>query len=261
MNPDVSKILEALDFSRLSFSVLLIVFAFIVAKLLKVFSERFSTSFPDWRLRVEQVVTFLNFFIVIGSFAGAVFLLFRSKEAALAIGGSLGLAFAFGAKDIAASLLSGLVVMFDRSFQVGDRIKFGEFYGDVLSIGVRSTRVRTLDDSLITVPNSQFMNSAVSSANAGALNMQVEIDLYISPRSDLSLVKKLVREAAVSSRYIYLEKPIVVLFKDMFFDKCFCTRVRLKAYVVETVYEKSFESDVTERAHLAFEQFGVKSPD
>ncbi len=63
-------------------------------------------------------------------------------------------AFAIGEKDIAASLLSGLIVMFDRSFQVGDRIKFDGIYGDVLSIGVRSTRVRTLDDSLVTVPNS-----------------------------------------------------------------------------------------------------------
>lgn len=260
MNLDTNQILDALDFSKMTLSLIVVIFGFTSAKLAKVLSEKMSKGFPDWRLRIEQIVTFLNFLIIISSLAIAVFLLFRSKEAAVAIAGSLGLAFAFGAKDIAASLLSGLVVMFDRSFQVGDRIKFGDIYGDVVSIGVRSTRVRTLDDSMVTIPNNQFMNSAVISANAGALDMQVEVDLYVNIDSPLSLVEKIIREAAVSSRFVYLEKPIKVLFKDVFMHEFFCTRVRLKAYVIETLFEKSLESDITERAHLAFKDFNIKTP-
>lgn len=260
MTPDVTQIMEALDLSRLSFSIIILGLAGFIAKAIKAFSAKMMKAFPDWRLRIEQSVTFVNFVIIIGSIALAVFLLFRSREAAVAIAGSLGLAFAIGAKDIAASLLSGLIVMFDRSFQVGDRIKFSDIYGDVLSIGVRSTRVRTLDDSLVTVPNSQFMNSPVTSANSGALDMQVEIDLYIKSGSDTSLVERLVREAAVSSRYIYLEKPIQVLFKNIFMHEVFCTRIRLKAYVIETIYEKKFESDVTERAYKAFQKYDIPDP-
>jgi small-conductance mechanosensitive channel len=260
MTGDVSNLMEAFDLSRLSLSITVLVIAFILGQLVKLIVVRFSKSFPEWKLRIEQIGTLISFLLVLGSIALAVFLLFRSREAAVAIGGSVGLAFAIGAKDIAASLLSGLIVIFDRSFQVGDRIKFGDIYGDVLSIGVRSTRVRTLDDSLVTVPNSQFMNSPVTSANAGALDMQVEIDLFVHLGSDLSRIRKIVTEAAVSSRYVFLEKPIQILFKDQFVGYTYCTRVRVKAYVIETAYEKIFESGFIERVHIAFEKHGVCNP-
>lgn len=260
MNMDATSIFSAFDFSRLAISLTVIALSYLAAKSCKMLSLKLSRAFPDYRLRIEQVTTVINFVLVIGSIAIAVFLLFRSKEAALAIGGSIGLAFAIGAKDVAASLLSGLIVMFDRSFRVGDRVKFGDIYGDVLTIGVRSTRIRTLDDSIVTVPNSQFMNSPVTSANAGALDMQVEVVLYIHPTSDLRLVEKLVREAAVASRCVYLEKPIVVLFKDQIAEQMFFTRVLLKAYVLDVTYEKRFESEVTERTHLAFAAHDIKGP-
>lgn len=260
MTNEVSAVMQALDFSRVSLSIFVLFVSFVLLKLLKMLLSRAAKGFPDWKLRIEQLGTILSFIVAIGSIAFAVFLLFRSKEAAVAIGGSIGLAFAIGAKDIAASFLSGLVVIFDRSFQVGDRVKFSGIYGDVISIGVRSTRIRTLDDSLVTVPNSQFMNSPVSSANSGSLDMQVEVDLYVEQGANLSEVKRIVTEAAVSSRYVYLEKPIKILFKNVFVDMVYCTRVLVKAYVIETVYEKDFESDLIERTELAFRKYSIKSP-
>ncbi len=260
MSNDAYEVFSAFDFSRLTVSIIVLVAALFTAKFFKALSTRLTKAFPDYRLRIEQSMTIVNFILVIGSIALAVFLLFRSREAALAIAGSIGLAFAIGAKDIAASLLSGLIVMFDRSFRVGDRVKFGDIYGDVLSIGVRSTRIRTLDDSIVTVPNSEFMNSPVSSANAGALDMQVEVFLYIRPDSDLALVEKLVREAAVSSRCVYLEKPIEILFKDDIVGNMMVTKTTLKAYVLEVIYEKRFESEVTERCHRAFGEHNVSHP-
>lgn len=260
MSDNIGDLVGALDFSRLGLSLLILLLAYVLGKLLKSFLERLAKGFPEWKLKIEQIGTLLGFVIVLGSICLAVFLLFRSREAALAIGGSVGLAFAIGAKDIAASLLSGLIVVFDRSFQVGDRIKFADIYGDVISIGVRSTRIRTLDDSLVTIPNSQFMNSPVISANAGALDMQVEVDFYLQFGSDLAKARKVLLEAAVASRYVYLEKPIQVLFKDVFVDRVFCTRAKVKAYVVTTTYEKAFESDLTERFQIAAAKHQLAAP-
>ncbi len=260
MSADAYDIFTAFDFSRLAVSAMVLAIALFVAKTIKIFSGRLTKAFPDYRLRVEQALTMVNFVLVVGSIALAVFLLFRSREAAFAIAGSLGLAFAIGAKDIAASLLSGILVMFDRSFRVGDRVKFGDIYGDVIAIGVRSTRIRTLDDSIVTVPNSEFMNKPVTSANAGALDMQVEVYIYVRPDSDLQKVEKLVRESAVSSRCIYLEKPIQVLFKDQIIGNMLVTSVCLKAYVLEVIYEKRFESEVIERSHQAFREHKICHP-
>ena len=60
------------------------------------------------------------------------------------------------------------------------------------------------------------------------------------------------RESAIASRRIFLEKPVVILFKEKINMNMFYTLALLKAYVVEVVYEKTFESEVTERIHLAF---------
>ncbi|VUD62707.1 putative MscS family protein.1 [Thalassocella blandensis] len=260
MNSNAYEIFTAFDFSRFIVSLTVLAIAIFLAKTFKVFSSRFAKAFPDYRLRIEQAMTMVNFVLIVGSIALAVFLLFRSKEAALAIAGSIGLAFAIGAKDVAASILSGFIVMFDRSFRVGDRVRFGDIYGDVVSIGVRSTRIRTLDDSIVTVPNSEFMNSPVTSANAGDLDMQVEVFIYVRPDSDLKIVEKLVREAAVSSRCVYLEKPIQVLFRDEIIGNMLLTRVCLKAYVLEVIYEKKFESEVIERCHQAFKEHKINHP-
>ena len=260
MNDSLGDFLQAIDFSRLSLSISILVLAYFISKILKALLARLGKGFPEWKLKIEQVSTVVGFALVLGSICLAVFLLFPTREAAIAIGGSVGLAFAIGAKDIAASLLSGLIVVFDRSFQVGDRVKFDNIYGDVISIGVRSTRIRTLDDSIVTIPNSQFMNAPVISANAGALDMLVEVDFYVAFGSDLKLVRKVLLEAAVASRFVFLEKPIQVLFKDGFVDRVFCTRVKVKAYVVETRFEKEFESDLTERFQLAAPKHGIKGP-
>ena len=98
------------------------------------------------------------------------------------------------------------------------------------------------------------------SFNAGALDMQVEIDFFISAQADLQLVESLLREAAVSSRYVYLDKPVKVLFKGILSEKIFCTRARLKACVLEVIYEKTLQSDVTERIHLALTKHKIPGP-
>jgi hypothetical protein len=90
--------------------------------------------------------------------------------------------------------------------------------------------------------------------------MQVEVVFFVHPTSDLRLIEKLVREAAISSRCVFLEKPVVVLFKDQIAEQMFFTQVLLKAYVLDVSYEKRFESEVTERVHLAFASYNVEGP-
>lgn len=67
-----------------------------------------------------------------------------------------GLAFALAAKDTAANIFGSLTILLDRPFKVGDWILIGDAEGTVEEIGLRSTRIRTFYDSLITIPNSSI---------------------------------------------------------------------------------------------------------
>jgi len=79
--------------------------------------------------------------------------------AGLGIGG---LAVALAAKETLANLFGSLALLMDRTFQVGDTIKQGEVEGEVVNIGLRSTRVRTKEGYIVSIPNQLITNAAVT---------------------------------------------------------------------------------------------------
>lgn len=169
----------------------------------------------------------------------------------LAASAGLGLALGIAAQEMLKNVFGGLIVVFDKPFQVGDKISVGGTYGEVVSIGLRSTRIVTADDNLVTVPNSQVVEEQVHNANAGQLNCQVVTDLYLPGQVDERRAREIAFEAAVTSQYVFLNKPIVVLVSDEF-RTTFVTRVRVKAYVLDPRFEFLMQSDITERARDGF---------
>ncbi|HKM93657.1 MAG TPA: mechanosensitive ion channel domain-containing protein, partial [Prolixibacteraceae bacterium] len=141
---------------------------------------------------------------------------------------------------------TGIMLLFDRPFQVGDKIEVGAHYGEVIEIGLRTTRIVTPDDSTVSVPNMEVMNSSVSNANSGELNCQVVAEIYLPINVDTQKVRKIAIEAAQVSKYIYLNKPIAVVFINEMHQRKSYLKMRLKAYVMEIRYEFQFKSDMTE---------------
>ncbi|MCE9595932.1 MAG: mechanosensitive ion channel family protein [Planctomycetes bacterium] len=85
----------------------------------------------------------------------------------LVAGISIGtLALGFAAKDSIENLFGTFTVLLDKPFQLGDVIKVGDVEGTVEDVGFRSTRLRTGEDSLITVPNSRFISANVDNLGA-----------------------------------------------------------------------------------------------
>jgi small-conductance mechanosensitive channel len=177
----------------------------------------------------------------------------------LAATAALGVGIGFAAQGILRNLFGGLIIIFDQPFQVGDKIRVGGTYGEVVSIGMRATRIVTPDDNLVSVPNAQVVEDQVANANAGALDCQVIVDLYLPGWVDATKAKAIAYAAAASSRYVYLEKPIVVNVKDEF-KETFLTHLVVKAYVVDARYEFALASDVTETAKAEFLKEGMLQP-
>ncbi len=84
--------------------------------------------------------------------------------AGLGIGG---LAVALAAKETLANLFGSLALLIDRTFQVGDTIKQGDIEGVVVNIGLRSTRVRTAEGYIVSIPNQLMTNAAVTNMTPG----------------------------------------------------------------------------------------------
>ncbi len=224
-----------------------------VAQLGRIFAER--------RMMLQKINAFFRFFVYFVLIVLVVLLSFEvSTEILALLGGTAAVAIGFATKDLAASVVAGIMIMLDRPFQLGDRVKFGGQYGDVTAIGLRSVKLQTLDDNTVTVPNNMFLNDITSCGNYGELDMQVVIDFHIGIDQDVRLARELAREAAITSRFVYLPKPVVVRIKQVIIENYVAIRVRLKVYVLDTQYEKALETDITMRVLEAFAENGILPP-
>ncbi len=230
-------------------------FVIIASFLLRKLAERAGI----YRISITMVLPLLKIII----YAGAIYLIILeiiepTLSQLVAFSGLFGAALGLGLKDIFADFIGGIVIAFERPYRIGDKVTMGEHYGEVVDIGLRSTRLRTPDDSLVSVPNYLIFSQASSSANSGRTEMLVVIDLYIDPESDADLALSILKDAIVTSKYVYISpsNPYTVLLKDYPFYK----RVRAKAYVNDLRSEFEFISEVSRRTWTEFVRNGIKHP-
>jgi small-conductance mechanosensitive channel len=216
---------------------------------------------PSRRLLIAQVITTISFAIYIlgGSyiFYGVVQ---PPKALILAVSGTLAVALGLSLKDLIASVVAGVILLFDRPFQVGDRVTFEGAYGEIKTIGLRAVRLVTLDDSIITIPNSKFITDVVTSGNFGALDMMIEVNFHLSLDTDLRKARKILYETAATSRYVFLKKPVAIVFSEVEFAKRPCMQVRVKCYVIDVRFEKSLQSDILIRGNEALISANIVRP-
>ncbi|MEX2301396.1 MAG: mechanosensitive ion channel family protein [Bryobacterales bacterium] len=169
---------------------------------------------------------------------------------------SIGIALGLGAQDLIKNVVGGLVVLTDRPYQLGDRVKIGDAYGEIDHIGLRSTKLTTPDDTRVTIPNADILTCHVYNANSGVPDCQVVTDLFLPHDTDPDLAIRVGNEVAYTSPYILLSKPVAVLVADCY-DQQPYLRLRVKAYVYDHRLEPRLQSDVTARAKREFLKLGI----
>ncbi len=256
-----AKIFEFIRIGGLLSSILVIAGTWLFNRILFSFFDKLGARFTEQRLRIHQIGTLIRFFLYIIAIVVSLFLSFNmSNELLLALGGTIAVTMGFALKDIAASIIASLTILIDKPFQVGDRVEFGGYYGEIVSIGLRSVRMVTLDDNLVTIPNNKLLTDLTSSGNAGALDMLIQMDFYIGIDQNVAKAKQIVNDSITSTHYAYLKKPHNVLVKQVIHDSYFAVRLRAKVYVLDVRYEKALETDVNERVLLGFQKAGIQPP-
>ena len=246
--PDKPKeVLNLISFSKIFWTIILLLFGYyfiqIVIKILDIFSER-SAKF---RITIKGIIPIFRIvFWAIIIFAIIKGIYNPPFETVIAFAASVGIAVGLAAQDLLKNVFGGIALILDQPFKVGDKIDSGKYYGEVIEIGLRATRLVTADDSVVSVPNAELVNSSVSNANSGELNCQVVAEIYLPIDIDTFKVRQIATESAQVSRYIYLNKPITVLFFNEVKERRSYLKMRIKAYVMDIRYEFQFKSDMTE---------------
>jgi small-conductance mechanosensitive channel len=258
---DIALLSQAINWNGILRAVVIIFIAWLLLRFVDRIVENLGKTIAEHRLAFQRINAFFHYFVYVMTVVIIVMFSFDiSPEIIALFGGAAVVAVGFATRDLLASLVAGILIIFDRPFQLGDRVTFGGEYGDVISIGLRSVKLRTLDDCTVTIPNNLFLSEVTSSANSGQLEMQTVIDFYIGLEQDINKARDLVREAAATSRYIHLPNPISVLASQEPLDGCIAMKMRLKAYVLDTKYEKEFQTDIVLRVHRSFAENDIRAP-
>ncbi len=253
----VERIQDLISPSEIVLMLALLVATHYAIKLASLLTRVVAARLPRHRLFVMQLLPVARMALwLVAAYLVVFGIIDPSRQALLAFAATAGVGIGFAAQDVLKNIFGGLVIVMDRPFQVGDLVDIAGYHGEVVGIGLRATRIRTRNDSIVSVPNAEVVSQPVSNANAGALDCMVVVELFLPALVDLTKVRRICHEAAATSPYVHIGKPITVRIEDDF-RETFLTRVRIKAYVYDHRLETAFATDVAERAKRAFLAHGL----
>jgi MscS family membrane protein len=247
-----------LTYGRVFLTVAFFIITLFIIKYLTRFLERMAEGSTSLRLTIKRLIPLIP---MIG-WTAVIYLLLTGVyalpiQSIIAIAATAGIALGFASQDILKNIFGGIMILIDRPFQVGDKIEVGSYYGEVVQLGLRSVRIVTPDDNLVSIPNGDVMNQSIANANAGESNAQVVSEFFLPPDIDLIQAKRIAYRAAAVSRYIYLNKPIAVIIKNEVHQGRSLLKMRLKAYVLDIRFESAFASEMTEIVIQEFLRAGL----
>ena len=154
-------------------------------------------------LTVIVVIIFLDYFnIEVGGMV-----------ATLGIGS---LAIALAAQATLSDMIGGFVIMIDRPFRIGDRIEMLELgtWGDVVDIGLRSTRIRTRDNRMVIVPNSVIGKSLIINHSYPNTQYRIQIQIGVAYGTDVEQARKIIIDAVSPVEGVLQDRPVEALFLE-----------------------------------------------
>ncbi len=156
-------------------------------------------------------------------------------------------------------MISGVIILIDQPFRVGDRIEIQELntWGDVVSIGLRSTRIRTLDNRMVIVPNSSISNNQVVNYTFPDPRYRIQTEIGVAYGTDLRLVREVITRSLQGIEGVIPDKPVDILFWG-FGDSAMILRVR---WWIESYIDARRSTDrVNEAMYSALADAGVEMP-
>jgi MscS family membrane protein len=112
--------------------------------------------------------------------------------------GIAGIAIALAAQDVLSNLFGGVIILLDKPLRIGDKVRIDPYVGTVLRIGLRSTRIRTLDGQVATVPNNRITTNIVVNYTAGSGRTAVQVPVTVDFDADLAETRAALEEVAKS---------------------------------------------------------------
>lgn len=155
-----------------------------------------------------------SFFIIVGLFAIALFSVNIPLAVFAFFGGTLAIAAGFGAQHLIGNFISSVILLYDRTVQIGDVVEIEGHRGQVTDIGMRSSSILRFDGVEMLVPNSQFLEQRVTNWTHSHKQVRYEVSVGVAHRSPTQQVSDLILEVVGKDPHILKDPAPVVIFEE-----------------------------------------------
>lgn len=213
-------------------------------------TERFDEGVRNLLLRSFRIFAVVTMLVMVLAQFGI--------DITLLVGGLsiVGLAVGFAAKDTLENFISGIAILLDRPFRVGDQVEVAGTYGTVVDISLRSTRLRTLDNEIMVMPNLQMVNQKlVNHAMLGAV--RVRVPFGIGYRESPEQARRVLLPLLHADDRIAADPPpsaVVTALGASSVD------MELRFFLVDPAIEIPIEFEYMERIHATLRQHDIEIP-
>jgi len=180
-------------------------------------------------------------------------------NALLATLGIGGLALSLAAQDTLSNMISGIILLTDRPFLVGHRIEIQGLgtWGDVISIGTRSTRIRTRDNRMVIVPNSILSQNQVVNYSYPDSRYRIQMDIGIEHGQDIEMVRKVLVDTIRSVPGVLEDGMVDALYVEMG-NSAMIFRVRW--WIESYIDTRRMFDHVNTALQKALDESGIRTP-
>jgi MscS family membrane protein len=261
--PDL-PVLTRQTLDKLYFTIFVLLAAIILWKLLdylvlwyKDLAEKSGQTFTDKEaaLRLSQragkiLVIFIGIILVLDNYGVNV----SALVATLGIGG---LAITLAAQDTFSNMISGIMILVDEPFRIGDHIEIKglDIWGEVVDVGLRSTRLRTTDNRMVIVPNVNITKNQVINNTHPDPRFRMQVDVVVDNGENRDFVREVISRAVLSVEGVLADKPVDILLLE-FNDLVTTMRVRWWAECYPDA--RGIFNKVNEAIFLALKDAGIE---
>jgi small conductance mechanosensitive channel len=170
--------------------------------------------------------------------------------------GVAGLAIGLAAQDTLANIVAGFTILSDRPFRIGDRVTIADRYGQVVQIGIRSTRLRTLEQLDVVLPNKEVIDHTIVNHTLTP-NLRLGVPLSIGYKESVAAAREVLLEAIRDLEGVKeMPKPEVVLTRLA--DSG--VELELRLWLEDPLEERPMLYKALERAKEALDAAGIEIP-
>jgi potassium efflux system protein len=235
--------------------IFLIIFTFVSRVIRDTLQNR---VLPRTRLDIGGRASFVNIVIytfwIIAIYTGINILGINLSSLAF-MAGALGIGIGFGLQNIVNNFVSGIILLFDPSLQVGDMVQVGDDWGTIGRINIRTTVVQTFDNASLIIPNSQMLSNKITNWSFQDPKVRRQVDVGVAYGSDVHLVRKLLLQIAEEMPEVIEDPAPRVDFMD-FGNSALIFRIRF--WISSPDYWLTAPTEFRFRIDEEFRKYGIE---